>query len=98
MIHFFGCAHRRSSRCRAEGKPHGTLLTFRTSYRQRNSPCNRRALEPCWGKPPYESLKEEDENVGIIGSPVGAIILLDATEGGEGEGRPTSQKLGTINA
>src|SRR5215472_7801886 len=35
------------------------------------------ALEPYWGKPAVRNLREDDGNVGIIRSPVRAIVLPD---------------------
>src|SRR5664279_4039390 len=35
------------------------------------------ALEPYWGKPAVRNLRGDDGNVGIIRSPVRAIVLLD---------------------
>jgi hypothetical protein len=35
------------------------------------------ALEPYWGKPAVRNLREEDGNVGIIRSPISAILLPD---------------------
>jgi hypothetical protein len=40
------------------------------------------ALKPCWGKPAARDFRGDDGNVGIIRSPVRAIVLLDdLTEG-----------------
>jgi hypothetical protein len=35
------------------------------------------ALEPYWGKPAVRNLREDNGNVGIIRSPVRAIVLPD---------------------
>jgi hypothetical protein len=46
------------------------------------------ALEPYWGKPAVRNLREDNGNVGIIRSPVRAIVLPDlcspAADGAEG--------------
>jgi hypothetical protein len=40
-------------------------------------------LEPYWGKPTVRNLRGDDGNVGIIRSPISAIVLPDPQ--GEGE-------------
>jgi hypothetical protein len=40
-------------------------------------PHDKPALEPYWGKPAVRNLREDDGNVGIIRSPVRAIVLPD---------------------
>ena len=35
------------------------------------------ALKPYWGKPAVRNFRGDDGNVGIIRSPVRAIVLLD---------------------
>ena len=41
------------------------------------TPFDRPALEPYWGKPAVRNLREDNGNVGIIRSPVRAIVLPD---------------------
>jgi hypothetical protein len=41
------------------------------------APFDKPALEPYWGKPAVRNLREDDGNVGIIRSPVRAIVLPD---------------------
>ena len=41
------------------------------------APSDRPALEPYWGKPAVRNLRGDDGNVGIIRSPVRAIVLPD---------------------
>jgi len=41
------------------------------------APSERPALEPYWGKPAVRNLRGDDGNVGIIRSPVRAIVLPD---------------------
>jgi hypothetical protein len=41
------------------------------------APTDRRALEPYWGKPATRNLRGDDGNVGIIRSPLRAIVLPD---------------------
>jgi len=44
---------------------------------QGKAPSDRPALEPYWGKPTVRNLRGDDGNVGIIRSPVRAIVLPD---------------------
>jgi hypothetical protein len=44
---------------------------------QGKAPFDMPALEPYWGKPAVRNLREDDGNVGIIRSPVRAIVLPD---------------------
>src|SRR5258707_10935330 len=41
------------------------------------APSDKPALEPYWGKPAVRNLRGDDGNVGIIRSPVRAIVLPD---------------------
>ena len=41
------------------------------------APSDTPALEPYWGKPAVRNLREDDGNVGIIRSPIRAIVLPD---------------------
>ena len=43
----------------------------------RKAPSDRLALKPYWGKPTVRNFRGDDGNVGIIRSPVRAIVLLD---------------------
>ena len=43
----------------------------------RQAPSDKPALEPYWGKPAVRNLRGDDGNVGIIRSPVRAIVLPD---------------------
>jgi hypothetical protein len=55
------------------GMPGGGL----TSEYEGKAPTERPALEPYWGKPAVRNLRGDDGNVGIIRSPVRAIVLPD---------------------
>ena len=58
------------------------------------APPERPALEPYWGKPAVRNLRGDDGNVGIIRSPVRAIVLPDRCTGGgasRGGGSPGSR-------
>jgi excisionase family DNA binding protein len=44
---------------------------------QGKAPSDKPALEPYWGKPAVRNLRGDDGNVGIIRSPVRAIVLPD---------------------
>jgi hypothetical protein len=44
------------------------------------TPRERPALEPYWGKPTVRNLRGDDADVGIIRSPVRAIVLPDQRE------------------
>src|SRR5919106_6979030 len=48
-----------------------------TATRCRQAPSDRLALKPYWGKPAVRNFRGDDGNVGIIRSPVRAIVLLD---------------------
>ena len=48
-----------------------------TAARSGKALSDRPALEPYWGKPAVRHLREDDGNVGIIRSPVRAIVLPD---------------------
>ena len=48
-----------------------------TCTRKGKAPTERPALEPYWGKPAVRNLRGDDGNVGIIRSPVRAIVLPD---------------------
>jgi hypothetical protein len=52
----------------------GASLTF---YDRRKVPFEMPAFKPYWGKPTVRNFREGDGNVGIIRSPVRAIILPD---------------------
>src|SRR2546427_11290225 len=56
-----------------EGMP-GAGLT-ESPFRQ--APSDMLALKPYWGKPALRDFRGDDGNVGIIRSPVRAIVLLD---------------------
>ena len=56
-----------------EGMPGAGL----TSPPLRQAPSDRLALKPYWGKPTVRDFRGDDGNVGIIRSPVRAIVLLD---------------------
>ena len=45
------------------------------------APSDKPALEPYWGKPAVRNLRGDDGNVGIIRSPVRAIVLPDHQPG-----------------
>ena len=47
----------------------------------RKAPSEMLALKPYWGKPAVRDFRGDDGNVGIIRSPVRAIVLLDPSEG-----------------
>ena len=62
------------------GKPDlvtGTLGASLTEARPGKALSDRPALEPYWGKPTVRNLRGDDGNVGIIRSPVRAIVLPD---------------------
>ena len=48
---------------------------------QGKAPSDKPALEPYWGKPAVRNLRGDDGNVGIIRSPVRAIVLPDSRQG-----------------
>ena len=48
-----------------------------TCTRKGKAPTERPALEPYWGKLAVRNLRGDDGNVGIIRSPVRAIVLPD---------------------
>jgi len=48
-----------------------------TSVPRGKAPLYKPALEPYWGKPAVRNLRGDDGNVGIIRSPVRAIVLPD---------------------
>lgn len=63
-------------RCKPEhgqGMPGGGL----TCECEGKALTDRPALEPYWGKPAVRNLRGDDGNVGIIRSPLRAIVLLD---------------------
>src|SRR3972149_5844484 len=47
------------------------------------APSDTPVLKPYWGRPAARNLREDDGNVGIIRSPVRAIVLPDSGEGVE---------------
>ena len=49
-----------------------------TGLRSEKAPSEMPALEPYWGKPAVRNLREDNGNVGIIRSPVRAIVLPDS--------------------
>jgi len=67
------CAKGGGKRIDAEGMP-GAGLT-EVSFRKALS--GMLALKPYWGKPAVRNFTGDDGNVGIIRSPVRAIVLLD---------------------
>jgi hypothetical protein len=46
-----------------------------TELSRGKAPSDRPALKPYWGKPAVRNFREDDGNVGIIRSPVRAIVL-----------------------
>ena len=62
-----GYEGRTQTRWRSSWTPHG------------KAPSDMPALEPYWGKPAVRNLRGDDGNVGIIRSPVRAIVLPDCT-------------------
>src|SRR5713226_539863 len=57
------------------------------------APSDKPALEPYWGKPAVRNLRGDDGNVGIIRSPVRAIVLPDQrSPGGSSAGRAAGNK------
>ena len=48
-----------------------------TGIGRRKVPSDRLALKPYWGKPTVRNFREDDGDVGIIRSPVRAIVLPD---------------------
>ena len=55
----------------------GCKLSDAIAAPQGKAPSDKPALEPYWGKPAVRHLREDDGNVGIIRSPVRAIVLPD---------------------
>ena len=58
----------------------GTRGARLTAQRCRKALSDRLALKPYWGKPAVRNFRGDDGNVGIIRSPVRAIVLLDRRE------------------
>jgi hypothetical protein len=50
-----------------------------TGLRSEKAPSDMPALEPYWGKPAVRNLRGDNGNVGIIRSPVRAIVLPDSS-------------------
>ena len=59
----------------------GMLGASLTAARYRQAPSDRLALKPYWGQPTVRNFRGDDGNVGIIRSPVRAIVLLDRPAG-----------------
>jgi hypothetical protein len=69
-----GKASMATERTKGGGKPCGAHQEL---VPQGKAPPDRPALEPYWGKPAVRNLRGDDGNVGIIRSPVRAIVLPD---------------------
>jgi hypothetical protein len=63
-----------------------------TCTRKGKAPTERPALEPYWGKPAVRNLRGDDGNVGIIRSPVRAIVPPDRPRRALPAGRLVTQK------
>ncbi len=61
----------------SDGTKDGCKPSGATAAPQGKAPSDKPALEPYWGKPAVRNLREDDGNVGIIRSPVRAIVLPD---------------------
>ena len=72
--------HAAAESTKGGGKPDlatGMLGASLTEARPGKALSDRPALEPYWGKPAVRNLRGDDGNVGIIRSPVRAIVLPD---------------------
>ena len=67
----------------ASGEHEGRRQTARRDGQAPNgkAPSDIPALKPYWGKPAVRNFREDDGNVGIIRSPVRAIVLPDHRKG-----------------
>src|SRR5215831_15723662 len=73
--------HAAAESTKGGGKPDlatGMLGASLTEARSGKALCDRPALEPYWGKPAVRNLRGDDGDVGIIRSPVRAIVLPDS--------------------
>ena len=72
----------RRERAATECTKDGGKLTTRHVGAVQEGPSDKPALEPYWGKPAVRNLRGDDGNVGIIRSPVRAIVLPDSRHQG----------------
>ncbi len=72
---------RRAMLATASTKGGSKLEGCETSASERKAPTEKPALKPYRGKPAVRNFREDDGNVGIIRSPVRAIVLPDRAVG-----------------
>jgi hypothetical protein len=71
------CPRLRAGRAGCRGEHEGWMQTMRRDWAPgRKALSDRLALKPYWGKPAVRNFRGDDGNVGIIRSPVRAIVLL----------------------